>query len=179
MNRILYILLFACSCFVFSSCFDLPEGHTGTGLKPVYISPEDFSLIFTDDPRESVDQGSFFADPEFFYINERFKGIHVFDNTNVNNPVKIHFWNIPGNSEFSIEGDLLFADNSRHLLTIDISNKADIKYVSHVRDIYTADNQNNNFPENYRGIFECVDFDKGIVVEWEEDFLENVDCRIF
>jgi len=175
------LLLFFLSIFVvvgLTSCFDLPEGFNGLGLKPVYASPDDFSTVVTLQPQENIDQGSFFTADGFFYINERFRGIHVYDNSNPNDPMKLYFWNIPGCSEFTIDGELLYADNSRHLLTIDISDKADIKYVSHVEDIYTGDQQNNNFPENYRGIFECVDFEKGIVIDWEQELLENVDCVI-
>ncbi len=179
MHRLILIAFSIFICVGLTSCFDLPEGESGLGMKPVYISPDDFSVIYTREPQPNVDQGSFVSDGDFFYINERFKGIHVYDNTDLNNPVKIHFWNIPGCSEFTLDGELLYADNSRHLLTIDISDKADIKYVSHVKDIYTGDQQNNNFPEDYRGIFECVDFENGIVVDWEEAMLENVDCIIY
>jgi hypothetical protein len=180
MKILLQSFLFAFVFINMTSCFDLPPGETGTGLAPIYISPDDFSFISSTEPREANDQGSFFFADDFYYINERFRGIHVFDNTVPSDPVKIYFWNIPGNTEFSVEGDLLYADNSRHLITIDISDKADIKYVSHVEDVYTGDNQNNNFPENYRGIFECVDFEKGIVVDWEQkEFFQDADCEIF
>lgn len=178
MNRIVTLALSAFCVFALSSCFDLPPGYTGIGMKPVYISPDDFSFIRTEAPRENVDQGAFFTTDDFFYINERFKGIHVYDNTNPSAPEKVYFWNVPGNSEFTVDGNFLYADNSRHLLTIDISDKSDIKYISHIKDVYTGDNQNNNFPENFTGIFECVDFDKGIVVDWEQEFLEDVDCEI-
>ena len=101
-----------------------------------------------------------------------------FDNTDLSNPIKTYFWNIPGNTEFSIVGNELFADNSRHLIVLDISDKSDIQYVSHVEDVYTEDRQNENFPDNYFGWFECVDFEKGIVIDWEEAFLEDANCRI-
>ncbi len=178
MQNVYRTLLLFCFSLSLTSCFDLPEGFTGMGMKPVYISPDDFSVIYTTDPQETVDQGSFLVNGDFIYINERFKGIHVIDNSNSFDPQKVYFWNIPGNSEFSIDGDLLFADNSRHLITIDISDPSDIHYVSHVKDVYSGDNQNNNFPTDYIGIFECVDFKKGIVVDWEEEFLEDVNCEI-
>ena len=160
------------------SCFDLPEGFSGEGLRPIYLDEDDFSLISTQGPRESEDQGLVLEVDNFIYINERFKGIHVFDNTDLSNPIKTYFWNIPGNTEFSIVGNELFADNSRHLIVLDISDKSDIQYVSHVEDVYTEDRQNENFPDNYFGWFECVDFEKGIVIDWEEAFLEDANCRI-
>jgi len=161
------------------SCVPQEEKWTEQGLKPIYVSPDDFSLIFSESPKESVDQGSSFEIDGYIYINEVFKGIHVFDNSDPANVSKVFFWNIPGNSEFTVDGDFLYADNSRHLLTINISDPANIKVVSHLEDFYTPDMANNNFPPDYQGRFECVEFEKGIVVDWESDLLDSPRCYIF
>lgn len=183
MNRLnrLSRLLFFCTSLtmvsLYTSC--LPDDSwQQLGLAPIYASPNNFDLIQSVEPRESVDQGAFMEIYPYIYINDRFTGIHVFDNSDPANPSKIYFWEIPGNTEFTISGDFLYADNSRHLLTINVSDPANIFVVSAVEDIYTPNMENNNFPLNYSGRFECADFDKGIVVDWEEKLLDSPRCFI-
>ena len=134
-------------------------------------------MIFSGPAIPSIDQGSFVENNGFIYINERFKGIHVFDNSNLGNPIKVYFWHIPGNSEFTVDGNFLYADNSRHFITIDISDPANIKVLSHVKDLFSNGMENENYPKNYRGVFECVEFEKGIVVGWENQLLDSPKCR--
>lgn len=172
----IFFILLAISMF---SCVPTEEQWTERGLAPEYVSPTDFSQIYTEAPKESVDQGSPLEYNGYIYINETFKGIHVFDNTDPGNPKKIYFWRIPGNTEFTINEDYLYADNSRHLLTIDISSPDNIKVLNYIEDIYTPDMANNNYPPDYNGRFECVDFDKGIVVGWKEELLDSPRCYRF
>ena len=160
------------------SCFDDEESWQEQGLAPIYVSDTDFSLINSEEPRPSVDQGSILEIDDYIYINERFKGIHVFNNTDPGNPLKEYFWAIPGNSEFNISDDFLYADNSRHLITIDISDKSNIKYLSHIPDLYTVNMENDNYPKDYIGRFECADFEKGIVTGWESRLLDSPRCYI-
>lgn len=173
--RIGVFSLFVMICF--PSCFsDLREPWQENGMAPIYVSPTNFDLIYSSSPQPSEDQGSFVEEGNYIYVNERFKGIHVFDNSDPANPEKKFFWNIPGNSEFTIDGNYLYADNSRHLLTIDISNPAEIKFISYIEDVYTVNMENDNYPENYTGRFQCADFSKGIVVDWELRLLDSPKC---
>ncbi len=161
------------------SCVPSTESWTEVGMEPQYVSPTDFTQVYTEGPKESVDQGAPLEFNGYIYINERFRGIHVFDNSDPANPEKTFFWRIPGNTEFTINDDYLYADNSRHLLTIDISDPADIKVVNFVEDVYTPDMGNNNYPPYYVGRFECVEFEKGIVVGWVSKVLDSPRCYIF
>lgn len=162
-----------------SSCFPEENQWQEQGMAPVYISPEDFSYIKSGPPIPSEDQGSFLEKDDRVYINERFRGIHVFDNTDPSSIEKIYFWAIPGNTEFTVDGNYLYADNSRHLLTIDISDPENLEVLSFIPDIYSINEENDNYPRNYTGKFECADFEKGIVVDWESKLLNSPKCYIF
>ena len=175
--RYLYFFAFVTAMVIFTSCVP-DDSWEEIGLAPIYVSPDNYDLIKSTEPRESIDQGAFLEIYPYIYINDRFTGIHVFDNQDPANPSKMFFWEIPGNTEFTISGDFLYADNSRHLLTIDISDPANIFVVSAVEDIYTPNMENNNFPLNYSGRFERTDFEKGIVVDWEERLLDSPRCYI-
>lgn len=174
---ILFITLFV--SFLLSSCFPEEDNWQEMGLAPTYISPDDFSYIKSGPPILSEDQGSFLEVGDRIYINEKFRGIHVFDNTDPGNVKKIYFWTIPGNTEFTVEGNYLYADNSRHLITIDISDPENLKVLSHIADVYSVNLENDNYPKNYEGTFECADFERGIVNGWEMKLLNNPKCFIF
>ena len=175
-NMLSRIMFFIICCISVISCLPSEDSWTTVGLAPLYASPDDMSLIYAQEPIESVKQGLFIEKNGYIYINERFKGIHVIDNTNPASPEKVFFWNIPGNTEFTIDDDILYADNSRHLLVIDISDYSNIAVKSLVKDTYSINMDNVNFPDEYQGRFECVDWEKGIVVGWETKLLENPKC---
>ena len=179
LSNTFYYFFFVIICLVTASCVPQSEKWEEIGLAPIYISPSDFSFIKTESPRASEDQGSQVEENGYIYINERVQGIHVFDNSDPSKPSRIYFWKIPGNTEFQIANDRLYADNSRHLITIDISDASDIKVLSHVADVYTVNMENVNYPRNYSGRFECPEFEEGIVVDWESKLLDSPRCYIW
>ncbi len=153
------------------------ENFTTEGLRPVYRTFLELGDVGSDEAREFGKLGKIVAFNEFIFIGERFEGIHVVDNSDPTNPQNVHFWKIPGNIDFTLKGNFLYAENSHDLLVLDISNPAAIQLVSKIEDIYQEPN-GELFPSNYFGFFECVDINKGIVVDWEEAILVNPECRI-
>ncbi len=160
---------------VFTSCGKKKEDVVVQGMAPIYINPEDASLIYSEGPQAYENLGLPVKYGNFLFINEHLKGIHVIDNTDPANPVKKYFWHIPGNTRFTIYGDVLYADNSVHLWTIDISDYSDIKVLKINKDVYKQDDVYR--PENgYKGPFECVEIEKGALVGWEMKELTNPKC---
>ena len=178
--RNIYFFLFALFFAVtFTSCDKRPD-IVELGLKPIYADPLDFTLIRSEEPRGFVELGNIVNVGDYVFIGERNQGIHVIDNSNPSNPVKILFWSIPGNNEFTIEGDILYADNSFYLLVIDISDFGDIQYIKHIDGVYQPEENFVRRPqESYNGYFECTDPSKGIIVGWEMVLLTNPKCETF
>lgn len=159
-----------------SSCrkeFDIIETM---GMAPVYINKSDL-IVESQPPREFGELGHIVVIGDILLINELYTGIHVVDNSDQGNPVNIAFWAITGNLEFTVTGDLLYADNSLDLYTIDISNIFEIELVSTQENIYSVPESQQFFPRNHRGYFECVNPELGIVIDWEEKFLVDPKCR--
>ena len=167
------ILLFAVSCV------PEPEDVIVEGMAPLYSSFDDFAHVQREDPRPPMNLGKIVSVGDFLFINEQYQGIHVVDNTDPTNPEYVHFWKILGNTEFTIEGSTLYADNTKHLVVIDITDYSDIKYVKHIEDFYDGDFPGSFRPPNYTGQFECVDPNIGIVVTWELKTLTNPLCIAF
>jgi len=68
--------------------------------------------------------GKIFVSNDFLLIGEEGKGIHVFDNSDLSNPTPVSFLNIPGNHEFYVQGDMLFAESYYDMIKVDLSNLA-------------------------------------------------------
>lgn len=174
MKRILMALL---PIFILLNC-DKPqekEDRVVEGLKPVYISLEDITYAESLPAEDFGTLGKIVSTGDLIFINEQFKGIHVIDNTNPLNPTNLYFWKISGNINFTIKGNYLYADNTMDLLTIDIADPADIKLINRIENIHS--DVTLSLPDEYTGFFECVDYSKGIVTDWERTTLTNPKCR--
>lgn len=172
-NRLLILLLLS----VFISCdkTSVKEDFVVTGLKPVYMSLQNITLVESEPAREFGTLGKIISTGNFILINEQFKGVHLIDNSNPLDPTNLHFWKIPGNVNFTIKGNYLYADNTRDLLTVDISDPAEIKLVNRIENV--RQDAELSLPDQFEGFFECVDYSLGIVTAWEEATLTNPKCR--
>lgn len=128
---------------------------------PVYMSPDEFrSSVQVTGVQDLKNPGKIFAIGSYLYVNEVAKGIHIIDNRDSRNPVKVGFIKIPGNYDLAIKDNLLYADASVDLLIFNISNPTQPMLENRVI---------NAFPHmlNYRGY--VADGNKGIVVDWVEE----------
>jgi len=171
----LNVLLIASLSLIFISCFEELTPPPSEGIKPIYGDLNN-AIIESKEPRTFGTLGKIVTNGSFIYLNERFEGIHVVDNSDPKNPQRVAFWCILGNSEFTIEDNYLYADNSKDMLVINISDPFDIKLENKIKDIYTQVPAGILFPSDYSGVFECVDTTKGIVIGWESAFFENPEC---
>jgi hypothetical protein len=84
--------------------------ETVVGYVPVYSAPSSAAVSFQP-PRTLADPGKIYRYGNYLLINERNKGIHVFDNSDRSKPVALGFVEIIGNSDMAVRNDVLFADN--------------------------------------------------------------------
>lgn len=173
MNRKLFIF-FLMAATALSSCTE-PE-EIVDGMAPVYGSPDDFSMIKFEAPRPSDNHGTIVLYQGYVFINEKNNGIHIIDNRDPQNPIRLGFLRIPGNSIFHIQDGFLYADNSIHLLIIDISDIKAPKVVSFLSNHYENSLVQEVFPLGFSGKFECARAEKGIVLGWEKKKIVNPKC---
>ncbi len=175
-----HIVLLALVVLSLTSCDDgfvnPALGETVECLVPVYAPyDENFEEIFRTDAREFENLGNIVLYKEYIFLIERLQGIHVLDNSDPAMPVNLHFLNIPGVSELTIDEDILFVNYGVNLILIDISDLSSITVVDAIEDFYPIEELQLT-PPDYFGSFECVDTDKGIVVDWITDTRYNPNC---
>lgn len=89
----------------------------------IYGSIDDVRSTLLNDAARSIDNpGKIFIGEDFVLVGEEGEGIHVIDNQNRTNPSTTSFMHIPGNKEFYVEGQYLYAESYYDVLKIDISD---------------------------------------------------------
>lgn len=76
--------------------------------------------------------GKIFINGNLLLIGEENEGIHVFDNSNPENPVNVSFIQLPFTKEFYVEDHLVYAESQYDFLKIDISDINAPKLVNRV-----------------------------------------------
>ena len=151
---------------------DIPERTTAP--RPIYAR-EDAYDIYGDVPRVISNGISSFEVNNLLFTIDIDLGIHIADNSNPSAPRRITFVVIPGVRTASADQNRLYANNFTDLVTIDISDLADIAVVSRQENFYDAPPA---FPPNYRGLFECYDASQGPLLGWENATVTRPQCRI-
>ncbi|MFO7979163.1 MAG: hypothetical protein R6U64_10940 [Bacteroidales bacterium] len=132
---------------------------------PEYMGFAEFRASFKSSPARSIEQaGKIYLKDQYLFINELNEGIHVLDNTDPANPMKVVFYEIPGNVDIAIRGNILFADSYVDLVAIDIT---DIRNPVEVGRLEMAFPQVTAFPEDPEYPLGLVDYTKGVIVGWK------------
>ena len=171
--------LFLPALFFIAGCYPQseepePEPLTVEGLKPIYVSESQVQTVEALPPQPIVRLGKIYYKDQTIYVNESYLGVHVIDNSDPLNPLKIKFLRIPGCRDIAIKGNILYADNAGDLVAVDISNLDQPKVVKRLEGI--QGNVSQNFPELYQGYFECVDDAKGVGGGGEKATLTDPKC---
>lgn len=129
-------LLIATFVFIVS-CDTNSEYETVTVAKPEYMTLDALrSSAKITSPIPIVESGKIYAYNNLVLINDIDNGIHIIDNSNPENPVKIAFIKIVANKDMEVKGNYLYADSLMDLLVFDISNINDIQEVARLKDVF-------------------------------------------
>jgi len=149
----------------FTACTDrTQELITYEANVPVYMPFDEFRASFQKSaPIEISHPGKMYFKDGYLFISEYGKGIHVIDNSDPSNPEKVAFYEIMGNVDMAISGNVLFADSYIDLLSIDITD---------INNPVEIDRLENVFPEivpegELWYPYAMVDKSKGVIVDWE------------
>lgn len=133
---------------------------------PQTMSKAEFrASVLVELPKPILDVGKIYAYQNYIFINEKFKGVHIIDNSNASLPQKIAFISIPGNEDISVKNDFLFADSAIDLVVFDISDINAITEVDRLQEVFDVyDYQIPN--EANEADFSSVNFDTDVIVGW-------------
>lgn len=132
---------------------------------PVYMNTSEFraaSTIKTEAPRDLKRPGKIYTYGKYLLVNEIAKGVHIINNENPSNPVKVAFLSIPGNYDMAVKDGMLYCDSSVDLLVFELGDVTNPVLVNRLV---------NTFPHllSYSGY--QADASKGIVVDWVDEIV--------
>lgn len=101
---------------------------TGFDLEPVSMFEPVFMLrsemeksIWLEGPREIRHPGKIYLKDNLIFINEKYMGIHVIDNTDPTEPENFAFIRIDGCIDMAMKDQVLYADNAVDLVALALS----------------------------------------------------------
>ncbi|MBO0950559.1 LVIVD repeat-containing protein [Fibrella forsythiae] len=139
MKRLLYLLLLGPLVWIDTACTDTcTETRVFRQYTPVSLTTNQVRMgLNVANARGLVNPGKIYTKDGYLFINELKMGIHVIDNRDPANPKPVAFINIPGNGDMAVRGNFLYADSYMDLVTLDISNLADIHEVARSQNVFT------------------------------------------
>lgn len=80
--------------------------------------------------------GKIYLYDDYIFINEKEKGVHIYDLSQPENPVCAGFLSIPGNVDVAMRNGILYADSRTDLLVIDVRLTEQPKLVKRVKNLF-------------------------------------------
>ncbi len=135
-----------------------------TAYRPIYATSQELSKIESLPPQPLRKPGKIYVRGNILLVNEMGQGLHIIDNKDPQNPQKLSFLKIIGNSDMAVKGNFLYADNASDLVVFDISNATAPQFLKRVPDVIPV----KNYPDLVQIYFDCPDATKGKIVGWEK-----------
>ncbi len=128
-------MFYVCIIVLFGSYQAVEEGEYN--YVPLLMTREVLESSVTLMPaRDLTNPGKIYLIGNYIFINERYKGIHIINNSDPENPINIHFIRIPGCIDMAVKGQTLYADNAVDLIAVDLSDINSISVTERIRDVF-------------------------------------------
>jgi len=98
---------------------------------PIFMKYADLehSVSYQAGERRLSDPGKIYYKAPYIYINERYKGVHVIDNSDPSHPIHSGFVVAPGCLDIAIKGSILYLDNAVDLVAFDLNTRKEVKRI--------------------------------------------------
>lgn len=169
MKKHSFIVFYSALCLIMGLMFssmEIEPVYYGNYV-PVYMQrPEMEKSIRVESSRALSNPGKIYVYGNYILINEKYKGIHVFDNTNPSAPKAKAFLHIDGCIDMAMKDGVLYADNAIDLVAIKTNNDfTSVSVTGRIKDIFPEVQSPDGAWQNYQ-INEFRPKD-GILVAWQ------------
>lgn len=168
---VLVLLLASCVTDAIDEVDNRPPPNSEVYI-PVYGEKETAFEIKVEEAKQIVSPGKIFTYNQFLVVNIHNEGFHVIDNSNPRIPRHLFFIRVPGSNDVAIKDGMIFSDNYSDIVAFRITEEGDVEVVERISDVMN----NQLFPPRRNVYFECVDPEKGIVIDWVQGKSDNANC---
>ena len=157
--------------FFLQGCVKDSLKTTYTYYMPVYESKTQvLQNIKSAAPQPLQNTGKLFLLGNYIFINEINKGVHIIDNSNPASPKNVSFISIPGNIDIAVKNNTLYADLYTDMVTLDISNTANVSLKKVTPAVFPERDYANGFASDSTKYI--VDWKKGETTD-KRDLQQN------
>ena len=154
------------------------------GWKAKYAADTAVKKIkFYNTARPMIAAGKIYVFGNTIFQNDIGKGIHLIDNSSPSNAQRVAFIELGGNTDISIKGNYLYANNYNDMVVIDITNITAPVEIKRFKGVFnTMDSQR---PYTWQappdtGFYECPRyFNDSMIVSWVKDSVQQFCQRRF
>ncbi|OAQ38235.1 hypothetical protein A5893_15675 [Pedobacter psychrophilus] len=110
-----------------------------TDYVPVLLSRSSLSTSVRLKPTTNIgDAAKIYYKDNFIFISERFKGVHIIDNSNPKLPVNKGYIAVPGCVDMAIKENILYVDNAIDLIAINLleDEKGNLAIVKRIENVF-------------------------------------------
>lgn len=100
------------------------------------------SVFFEQKSRDLINPGKIYCKDNYIFINEKYKGIHVIDNSTPANPKQVGFIIAPGCIDIAVKGNTLYLDNAVDLVAFNLETR---EVTERIRDVFPEPGSPENF----------------------------------
>lgn len=173
MNRLLPLFLIAFVAFACTETYDYDDPpETVQGYVPIYADNETVHDIKLEPAKSIVNPAKIFTYNQYLMVNIINEGFHVIDNSNPEVPRRLFFVKVPGNKDVAIKDGMIYADNYEDIIVFRINDSQEMELVKRLDNVML----NQEYPPERGVYFECVDPEKGTVIEWRMASIKNPKC---
>jgi hypothetical protein len=140
--------------------------------KPVYEDPEIALNLTVGPPKPISNPANIIIYNDLLMVNIKGEGFHVIDNRNPSLPIPLFFVNVPGNQNVSIKEGVLYADNYSDIVAFRITTDLQLEVLDRLENVMN----NQEYPPFRDVYFECVDPERGVVIDWILSDNSNAEC---
>ncbi|TXK25018.1 hypothetical protein FVR03_22035 [Pontibacter qinzhouensis] len=94
------------------------------------------SSIRMKPPQQLVNPGKIYIYGSYLLINEKYKGVHIINNTNPAMPEQLGFLQVPGNIDFAVKKQVLYVDNAVDLVAVNLQDLEHITIAKRIKDAF-------------------------------------------
>lgn len=112
------MLCILASVFLFSKADQEWEKYT-----PLFMKRADLenSVKYVAGKHEMKEPGKIYVYGDKIFVNEKYQGVHIIDNSNPANPVQTGYIVVPGCLDMAVKGNIIYLDNAVDFVAFDMN----------------------------------------------------------
>ncbi|MFT6001250.1 MAG: hypothetical protein ACI81P_003719 [Neolewinella sp.] len=140
MKKILTLAILAALTCSLTSCLEerCEEERTVIGFDPITVSASEWrsSAFFCGVGQPVCTTSSFYIYDNYLFMVEENQGLHIYDNTDSNNPVPVTFMEAPGGQGIAVRNGILYMNQYTDLVAFSLANPEQPEMVGRTEDVF-------------------------------------------